>query len=259
MPYVELNGLTESFIITQLDRFSIKTVLSSVSFGRRAITYRGELYGRIDGEEYRGQELIFDRGRLVHAKYKQLRGLAYPLYVSTLGTVSHYSEGSRYAGKMGKPADYIVDNVLVLHDDALVTLSQLSASGEVRSRKDPPSDANRDTINDSSNVELDGVKKDGSECEIRFNGNVVYIPRIFGEIMELDGLFKLRMLKGTARRGTNKPYKLRGDWEAVFKGNVNAEVGSVSILREYFDKDGWIMISPTTSMVRVFAKGELIV
>lgn len=243
MAYVGLEGLTESLIITQLDGISIKSVLAD----RRKVNYEGDFLGKVDGERFTRKQLAFIGGYLLHARYTPLEEMQRPLYVSTLGTVLSYSQmlPHAYFGLDYGDIDFIVDNMVVLHDSRLSPVSSLRCAGEIRGKKD--------TTDVNGHMITEGTRMNGNECEFNFNGSVNSEPALGGEIIELDGSFKLKILTGWAERYGIR-YKLRGDWEAVFRGHVTTEVGSVSILKEYPRN-----FRVTSSLIKVSVpNGELI-
>ena len=257
MAHIELQGLVPAVIITQLDSISIKTALTIPN--KKGISYSGDLSVMIDCKEYAGSEITFSRGYLFHVQCKPVKDVSYPLYVSTSGSflaqkseLKYYFEYKRERDGRYDDTD-LIDNQLVLHDETYNPMSSLPCTGKMQ--------AKRDTDHEDGSVKINKNDVECYECKIGFDGVMKHEPVISGEIMEMDGEFKLKPRKGWAERESGKPYKLRGDWEAVLRGHVTAEVGSVSISREYrkwcSNYYGW-RTEITPSFVSIKAQGELV-
>lgn len=248
----ELQGLTPSVIITKLDKLSISTILT-----RRDMNYSGRLYGRINGVEFNGTGVRVPSGYLLHVSFAQIGNASYPLYVSTSGSIESNRARERFVYE--EDEFKLMENLLVLHDSIFEPTSKLAGSVEVHAQRNL-------TVEGKAQLLLDEKTKDCYECRMQVDGEASSSAGLAGEIMELDGSFKLKLRKGRARRDYGEWYPLMGDQEFVLNGHVIAEVGSVSMfkerryLRSKNNKD-WFYVrdAVSPSFVKVSAQGQLVV
>ncbi len=238
MADIELSGLVPSLIITRLDRLSVKTILSA----KKELSFIGSLSGSIDGIEFEGKGINFPADYIIHIQ--GIPNIPYTFYVSTRPS-RWRNNGYEYGSDSFYYIDgtEIMDNSLVLHDASFVTVKRLPIRGEIRARKDL-------THAGKAVIMLDGEERKCYECTTNVDGEVEYNYGLGGEIIEMDGEFKLKPRNGTAKRASGH-YKLKGDWEAVLDGHVVAEAGSLSLYKDYKNV--------TPSFVRVYAQGRLVV
>lgn len=242
----------ESFIITQLDRISVKGVINR---RRRTVSYSGNCLGAIDGKVDEGTGIEFP-GHSRYLFHFQGKPLAFsPLYVSTSGTVLRNRIDLGYS--FTKLFNYeeegleFVDNLLIVHDSSFkpVRLSVFYPRLKAKRYRDFPAYVITDGLNRSRRESY------FNECQFDFEESIK-LDLVAGEVMELDGIFKLKPRTGKATRKSGT-YHLRGDQEFVLQGHVHATVGSTSIyLDSDYSKDSPLRISP--SLIKLSAQGELV-
>ncbi|MBI2084659.1 MAG: hypothetical protein HYT70_03565 [Candidatus Aenigmarchaeota archaeon] len=248
MPLIELDGVGESFIVTRLDKISITNYLGT---DKQGYSFKGHVSGRADNRDYDGSAIQIPTGYIIRIRCESVEdhGLG-PLYFSTSGTVS--KNAGLYKTKFSDKVRInfleseqitLLDNVLVLHASKFEPVIFLDASGEFQAKKVLDYKGQTPTF--------DEVRTDFYECHMHFSGIVHASRGISGELMELDGRFKLKPRKGVAKRDGGKPYKLRGDQEFVIEGHVACEMGSLST---YFNDN-----NITPSFVKISAEGELVI